>query len=223
MEDRLPNAEVVHDAAPPYDDPFAAALSLTRREGRWSQHLFSGLGRRRGGLVEVHVVRSWDPAQDSGPKGYLTDDELVWRTEAVCFPAPADLARPFSVVGATIVAEGRYGLDLPVDGLAWVVEEAAPGPPRMLAARAYLLPWSQLTPPDIHLRFTIAPDTSGAPADLTDRWEEHRDDAGPEASLRRWRRRTADHLIQVELEGRDGPGALAGLADRLLGGFWLLR
>lgn len=220
MEDHLPHAAVIHDAIKPPGKRWTEALALTRQGGRWSQHLYSALGRRRGRLVEVHVVQSFDPEQETGPKGYLEDDEVLWRIEAVCFPLEAPPSGPFAEIGSTAVIHGRYCIDLPLDGMAWAVRKGPNPSDGSLLAEAYLLPWLTPKNPEVELRFTVDRGACGP---------SHADQAEPRAEWtdagdgsRRWRRRVGHDLIELCLRFTgDGP-VLNALPDRLLNSFWII-
>jgi hypothetical protein len=218
LEDHLPIAEIIHDVVTPGGDPWNEALSLTRLNGRWSQHLGSVLGQRHGRLVEVWVVQSYDPDQDTGVKGYLEDDEIIWRIEAVCFPLNSPIPEGAALIGNSLISQGRYCLELPVQQLCWSVGDLHAAEGASLQAEAFLLPWVEVKPPDAQLRYTVRRATLSDPDDAAG-WVEA---LGSTVGSHRWQRRVNDDLIEVEVELSSDLQVLRSLANNLLGSFWVV-
>ncbi|WP_288758799.1 hypothetical protein [uncultured Brevundimonas sp.] len=91
--DILPDADIIHDVPMPQRDTWGQAFSIVRTGTRFAQLIGTMRGVRHGMPVAVWLFQTFDSEQETGPKGYLNDDEVIWRREIVCFHVPRDLLK----------------------------------------------------------------------------------------------------------------------------------
>lgn len=211
LPDRLPPGDAVHELSHPLG--WQAALAHVRRERWWSQYAGHALGRRRGRLVEVHRIQSWNADQDTGDKGYLEDDEIIWRIDLICTPHSGGFDRPLDMVGTTVVLQGHVAL--PLDGNAGMVWGCRVLQDGALSISGTRTPIHRPRVPDVELRLMMTPRGEEAAGEIG--WGRVAPLA-QEPTGARWGRAFSLWRVECDVRGLDADDEAE--ARRLLNGAW---